>query len=644
MSWTTILKALPNPDAVSGMLYRKEGLDLLINQAKGDNKKNIIRVRNKAKELSQGKGMPEGLDSKTIQANAITLLAVLDKEIKESNSNTQSSLETKLETIIENEDKQGLIKLVGTSSPRKIPNKTRNRKSELLQKNKKRILKFIELDDIDLFYFITDKLTFTAIKPTNDDNWDDKVEALKTELEDTSTTIEETDSLTINFEKKTNWSDMKTILDITNISSKRKRNIDSSYIVFKKNGRLIPSPLLQLFEDVKTTQSDDSTVQEAESKTYKNMVSTPEHAIKYLETVMSHRKIKQEIEFMPTPNINSGALRTIKNAKLQLLGNESSPRISSSLKALFNSSTFDLQQLMQQGEKANEMKYSPPRIRAILESNKDMPELSITSTELNELRTLYNDSRNELPVFIKRVARIPANSSFRKLNRDLINERPNLFTEEEKDMLLSLADKTPKQVNVIINNMYGKTIDKKSARLLDTLMVAGNPFQQIEGGYKFKPQQNIITINEMKSIVSELRQIRQHAADKTTAVFTTSLEDSLKLYKKGFKVNTTGVSSPTDMLHFLYVLDLYYGRTGFKSTAKQFKNDKIEQSELLSSAHSNYQSIIQGFVDKVKDKVDEILENKASFQSKLSSIEGDKTITYELFKILESNGIIHSEG
>ena len=119
MSWVSILKGLPSPDAIAGILSQDAGLELLVSQANGDNKKNIIGVRNKAKELATGKGITEGLDEKTIQSNAEKLVIVLEKIIKDSNSKTQpkkETLEDKLNTIIENEDKKGLVALVGTSS------------------------------------------------------------------------------------------------------------------------------------------------------------------------------------------------------------------------------------------------------------------------------------------------------------------------------------------------------------------------------------------------------------------------------------------------------------------------------------------------------------------------------------------------
>lgn len=640
MSWTTLLiKALPQPEAIAGMLYRKEGLELLINQADGDDKKNIIGVRNKAKELSKGKGIPEGLDAKEIQSNATTLVNELNKRIKELNSKSQDSLETKLETIIENEDKDGLIKLVGITSPKKMTNKVRKRKIALLKKNKSRILDFVELTDIDLFYFKTDELTFTATKPIKDNKWEDKVEKIKTSLQDIDANIEGTDNITISFNDKTNWSDIKTTLEILNFNKKR----TASDILFKQNGKLLPSPLLEIFKpDEKTTSRAKSNLEVAETKNYQNNVSTAEHALNYLKLLTSHKIMKSDIVFMPNPKIQKGSNKTTKNAKLQLLGNASTPKLSSSLDALFTSASFDLKTLMQAGEKANAIKYSPTRMREILDTTDEVANLSLTTDELDALRKIFKDARGEFPLFIKRITGKKAAAYFRKLQKDLINLRPNLFTENEKEMLESLKDKNPRQIKRIFEEFYKDGMNNRLYRLLENAVSVDRPFQEIEGGYKFRTTTRS-KFKEMRELDLALRKIRQNN-EEGIETFSNTLEDSLKLYTQGFKVNESGKSSPVDMLHFLYVLDLYYGRTGFKTVAKNFKSGNVELKELLDSAQSNYQAIIQGFIDKVKDKIDEILNDKEEFQNKFSqTVKGGKQITYELFNKLESNSLISSK-
>ena len=99
----------------------------------------------------------------------------------------------------------------------------------------------------------------------------------------------------------------------------------------------------------------------------------------------------------------------------------------------------------------------------------------------------------------------------------------------------------------------------------------------------------------------------------------------------------------------IYVLDLYYGRTGFKSVAKRFKNGEAEIEELLESAEQNYNAIIDGFVEQVKLKIDDILENKETYQSATTYLEGTKKDskrtgyrTYILFDKLEEQGLIQS--
>ena len=65
-----------------------------------------------------------------------------------------------------------------------------------------------------------------------------------------------------------------------------------------------------------------------------------------------------------------------------------------------------------------------------------------------------------------------------------------------------------------------------------------------------------------------------------------------------------------------------------------------ETKELVESAKENYSTIINSFVDSVKTKVDDILENKEQYQGSLT-INND-TKAYLLFDKLEEKGLISS--
>ena len=72
-------------------------------------------------------------------------------------------------------------------------------------------------------------------------------------------------------------------------------------------------------------------------------------------------------------------------------------------------------------------------------------------------------------------------------------------------------------------------------------------------------------------------------------------------------------------------------------------NDTIDNNDidkLIESANANYTNIIKGLVDQVKEKIDDILLNKETYQNALVIDEGSKS--RKLFEILESKNLIKS--
>ena len=150
--------------------------------------------------------------------------------------------------------------------------------------------------------------------------------------------------------------------------------------------------------------------------------------------------------------------------------------------------------------------------------------------------------------------------------------------------------------------------------------------------------------DDLKDLVYELKILRQalqsSEEQEDQEKITLNLEDSLKTYTKGFKVNQSGSSNPADMLHFLYVLDLYYGRTPFKSLARKFKRGQVDSEEVLKAAKDNFSKIIEAFVGQVKTKIDDILADKEKYQRALTIDKDSKA--YKLFDTLEKKGLIQS--
>ena len=649
MSWAELLKALPDPVSLPGFLLNDEGLTHLITQAEGEDKKNILSTRKKAQELKSGKGIPEGLDAKAVQANAEKLVVKLSEIITDSNKKSQegkqTTLEDKLQQIIAEKDKQGLMEFVTTTPVRKWKNNIRDKKKKLLEDNKKAILEFIKLDDTDLFYFDTSEFSISSTKPTGDSDWHSKIEELKTQLEDTDVTITGGDTVTIQFPEITSWPDMKNILDVAQIritgKGKSKASTAEDILLFEKEGKFTKSPLLELYIKGDAPKNVQDKVQDADIKNYTNTVSDSQDALSYLKCV-SYKGLRKDIMFMPVPLIQGGSKKITRDAKVQLLGAELRPAVSASLAGLLKASTFDLSNLIKEGMVESETKYVSPRLRTILESDEDIAVGGLTAEQIGALKTKFKKTK-ELPLFISRLKGTDK-SNFNRLNDELIGKKPNLFNEKEKELFESLKDTNPITIKKKMNSFYKTNIDTRIARLIGQAVSKGNPFTEVEGGYKFDHKKIPMEFDDLKDLVYELKTLRQtlqsseEQDDKEK--ITLNLEDSLKTYTKGFTVNQSGSANPADMLHFLYVLDLYYGRTEFKSIARKFKRGQVEPKDVLESAKANFSKIIAAFVGQVKAKIDDILEDKEKYQRALTIDKDSKA--YKLFKTLEEKELIKS--
>jgi len=645
MTWQTLLKALPDPESITGMLHREEAIDVILTQAKGEDKTNLIRVRNKARRLAQKKDIPKGFDAdqqKDIVQNAERLAAKLSKQIKEANKKAQTTLEGKLTQIIEEEDIAGLKAFVGSSPVNKW--KAKSGKAKLLKDNKEAILEFVGLDNSVLFYYTTPEYKLTASKAQGDNNWSDKVNKIKEELSDIDVKVEGDDTITIVFPDKVSASDMKHINDVAQLTGKASSK--ESLVIFSKNGTATRSPLLKLF-DIKVTQQVRDKVAIASGKDYRNNVTTPQHALLYLEMLTGYG-LRKDIIFMPTPNISGGSKKVITNSKIRLLGSSARPRLSSSLRALFKTKTFDLEQLMKQGTIESQIKYIAPRMRAILESEKDLEIAGLSSDDINNLRNRFNKSpeqeedkgrKGEFPSFVRGLKGTKYEATFKQLNSFLIGSRPNLFTQEEVEKITSLKGRNPIAIKKALKAYYGTEIKTLLARLIGEALRASEPFEKIEGGYKLKQVEGM-SFNDTRDLVHELKLIRQQMPQEMQEQVDVNLKDSLSSYTKNYKVSESGAPNPTDMLHFLYVLDLYYGRTGFKSSAIRFRKGEGEVQEVLDKAKEQFPNIINAFVQQVVKKIDDILDNKEEYQQALS-YEKDKR-AYILFDKLKQNGLIIS--
>lgn len=624
-----ILKALPSADAAERLLLNDTGLSLLLTQAKGEDKKNIISVRNRAKTLSEGEGIPEGFDNKEYRERAKKLYEELSSMIKEGNVKTQSSLEDKLKIIIEDKDKDGLIKLVGTSS--KMSGSTKKKKTTLLKKYKDEILSFIDMDDTDVFFFDTSEFSLVSEKPKSDENWGDKVANIRSRLSSTKVDVDiSDDKITLKFPDKTSSSDMKDALFSAQLTDAPSDVTEK--IIFKKMGKFTKSPMLEILGEKTSLQVQDK-VEAANKKNYSNQVNSSKEALAYLEVIVD-KGIRKQMMFMPTPVIQQGSVKVTRNARTQLLTDK--PRISSSLRALLTASSFNLKGLMESGFIQGDIKYNSPRLREILEGTDDVQVGGVPADEIEILREKYIKSKKRMKNFIRKLKGTNLNN-LNKINNELIQRTPNLFTEEEKEMIMELPANPIGMANGL-EQYYGKEVESRVARLLSSVVRAGTAFQKVEGGYKFVTPKGM-DFDNMRDLVFGLKVLRQN--DELSDKVEGDLQQTLSDYKRGFVLSTSGSPKPADMIHLLYVLDSYYGRTPFRSVARRFKRGEAEESELIKSAKENFTKIINGFVNSVKIKVDDILENKEKYQDSLTMDSDSKA--YLMFNKLEEKGVLARE-
>jgi len=649
--WQSMLKALPNPESIAGMLHREEAINVILTQAKGEDKTNLIGVRNKARRLSQKKDLPKGFDDdqlKEIVQNAEQLAIKLTKEIKKLNTEAQTTLEGKLNQIIEEEDIGGLKKFVTENSIRKWPNKTRKEKVKLLKDNKEAILGFIDEDNTDFFYYDTSNFSLTVTRAEKDTDWESKIDKIRNALKDTDIQVEGDDTITLVFPEKTSPNELHNALSLAQLRTKRGAKTQSAakehYIAFTKKGEAKKSPLVELF-GVDTTQQVKDKVEGAESKDYKSNVSTSEDALAYLDFLVG-QGIRNKSRFMPIPNIGGGKQKIVKSAKIQLLGSVSKPKISSSLRALFTTKSFNLENLMKEGTTESQKKYIAPRMRTILESNEDEEIGGVSADDISDLKDIFRTSpeqqdkgrQGEFPRFV-RALKGKNLTNFTKLNRFLIGTKPNIFTEEEVNLIVGLSEKSPIQIKKALAEYYNTPIQTYIARMLwKALQKDAKPFEQGEGGYTLKVQG--LPFEEQKDLVNGLKLIRQKMSGEKQEAVTVNLKQSLSTYSKKHRISESGSPEPSDMIHFLYILDLYYGGTGFKSLAAQLRRGEIKADPVLQSADENFSAIINSFVEAVKKKVDHILENKEEYQQALA-YQGESR-AYVIFDRLKAGGLITS--
>ena len=641
--WFELVKALPNPDTIDGLLILDEGRERLLSLAKDDDKKNIIRVKNKLEELKEGRGVSEGFDVETVSRNAEILLEQLNEIITGENKKAQTTLSKKLDKILKEQDKEALSKFVG-KSVKNMSSKTRKEKVSLLKNNESKIREFIEEDDKDLFYTNNSKLELVAEISQMDTKVESKLETLKDRLKDYPVDIIESDSkVEVKLEDKTPYKQTLEIMDILGlIKAKDFKRIDSTtrgedVLLFTKKGNYELSPLLEIFGVDSSVKEVKTKVEQEEKKSYQNNVTGDEQVLGYLN-FMTSRSIRSKVKFVPEPVVKAATPRKARN---HIFGDP--PIFSVSLRTIFTRPSFDLSQLTTQAEDQTNEKYISLKIRELLTSSDNITNLD--SETLQAIRNSWNyrppESKNS-PKNIKRFINGLPDEQKQLINTYISSQKKtsgSVFTQEEVDFIKNLPS-NPNQIKREMNKKFNKEINAKLSIYNDIRKVSD---------ILFKPSQNTFVLNrqtdtkvmKQNRYTEVIKLLMKYKVGETESV-TEDLKTTLSDYNKDFVPSRSGAYSPSEMLHYLYLLDLYYGRTGFKKTAISFRNGNTDVDTLIEEAQEKFPQIKEAFMTQVQKKVDDILQNKEKYQKGLTLGRGRGRTkgVRNIFTVLLENDVI----
>ena len=641
--WFELVKALPDPASLAGFLGNEQGLDFLITQAESDDKTNIIRTRNKAKELSEGKGIPSGSNAEQVQKNADKLLEKLNAILKDTNKKAQTTLSKKLDKILKEQDKEELSKFVG-KSVKNMSSKTRKEKVSLLKNNESKIREFIEEDDEDLFYTDNTKLNLFIPIVKSDKEFEKKVDDLKQRLQEYPVTFSESgEQIDIKLEDKTSYKTTNEILDILGILKAKtdKRKVSnqnqnpSSLLIVQKKGKYTLSPLLEIFGVDEKEIETEKTVEAEEEKQYVNNVSGDEQVIGYLNFISS-RTIRSKLKFIPNPVIKSA---TQRKAREQIFGN---PTIFSiSLRTIFTRPSFNLAELTVGAEEQQTEKYVSLKLRHLLESEEKIKGLN--STIVSNIRTAWKEpTPKDAPRNIKRFYNSLSSQQKTEVNKYLKGDTKRdtlVFTQKEMDFLKGLSSKRLGERKRLLNSQYNKELDPSLAILRALTKNIDSLFNETKGVFIFSssPPENM-----RKNVFDEINKLLRNYKQGETELVEENIQEQLSEYNPDFVLDRSGSYTPAQMIHMLYLLDLYYARTGFSKIARKFKQGNASSDELLESIKENFTKIKDAFREQIKIKVDDILENKSEYQKGLLLSRGKKRTkgVRNIFSLLEQNDVI----
>ena len=651
-NWALILKDLPDNKSLPGILTQDTAVNFIENQAK-ESPKGATRVARYTRRLAEGKEkIPDALKGHedAIIANAKKISDILRELVTQANSESQPSkpsVDDKLDKIVAEKNKGALQVYVGTNPVRKWPNKTRTVKVKALKQAKDEILSFIEKDDLDLLYYDTSNFSRSIEIPDNDKDKQKRLAKLKEQLENYDVTITDTE---ITYPKKMTvraFNDQEEIIaSLNSVQNNPEQNVFK--VLTKKQGKANISPLAELLE-LDQEHKVKEKVMEAENKDYSANVTSTEQVKDYLLLITGKGYSKVSI-FMPKSTLKTRANKTtvVWNRIMRVEGKTT---LSTALVSLLKASTFDLQTLAEEASHTTESKHIPIRVRRLLDESKSLKELGIkegddingiTTNELEDLREYFTRSDKQYKRFLIRIKNAGLTPTFDKLAEE--GPTQNLFLKEEVDILMQQQGKRPRAIAEELTEFYG-SFDRITADLLDKILDEAQsrkivPFTEVsEGTWKLKIEG--VTLNDKREFVQNMRNYRmkKYSEEVESDINPNQTHETLTTtFTQDYKPESSNTSSPADILYYLYLLDLYYGKTGFKNVVISFWRGNTELEEVLEKAKTEFTNIIDSLTQATNARVTDIINNLPKYQKKM--VYKKKSRAYNIIKDLRQRTLI----
>jgi hypothetical protein len=644
---------LPEPDNLVGLLTQDASVAYLTGEAK-KNRKNIEKVITRSKELSEAENIPDDMKDKAaiIIQNAKRLTKQLEEIRREQNISDQSSLDSIFEDALyelRRDNKEPMVKFLTTVEG----GTNRQKKKDILLKNKNKLIQSVDENDIDLLYYDTSERNYTTTQPNVQDNL--KALLSKHGLDKLGAEIkQENDNTILVLPEKINANKYNEFKDSIYTLEQRRDNP----IRFERSGKVIPSPLVKLFGDSEQSARLDTKVTSAETKNYQVNVNNSQDVLKYLK-LLSGKGWRKKLDFMPTPVMKNK--KAVANArKLLLMPTGKSPTVSRSLESLLTTSSLNLEQLLESGAKARTSKFIPNQVLALLEKSHDKQSkfytdddykgryakkptevAGVSIEEIEELRELFLKSNEEMPRFVRLLKNRPESvkRNFDKLINYYKGAASTLFSEEEKEFLEGLRGEDEFDTSEKLQEFYKTeedTFDMADA-LQDMLRENKEIFVEVDGRYKLKPLD--ISVKIQREFVQSAKALRANTTGQEINIGQAeSMEELLKEYKTGYKPETNDLDAAS-LLYTLRIIDTYYGDKSLMELNNDYYDEPTEENlkELIKLADTNYTDIMNGLLESVKNKVNHMLENKQQYIELVTF--GDNQV-YEVFGRLKQENLI----